>query len=992
MNANFNSRIKQNRAKWRVNDAVMRVMLWPKALIDRIFPQGSSIRRYYGLAVSGVQIIILYGWGSFWRRYRHYQQTEKNVSKWRTQLVRDAEQKVFKIEPEQFLLPKKLKVAVVVHSYYTELFGEICTYLKNMPCSYTLFVSIKSKADMQAINAQLQDLPMLERAVVKVVANRGRDIAPFLVDFASELADYDYICKVHTKKSLFTGSEKMEWRQYLYKMLLGSKQRIQAILTVFARDASVGIIYPARYEHTPYWAYTWLSNKWDAAPFVNRLGFDFDPDEYIDYPTGSMFWIKKEALKPLFDMRLARNDFPEERGQTDGALHHIMERCFTLSARSRGFKYTIINDLNDDVFSYSDARKVSSYFNVSPADLIQHTLPLVDVVSFDIFDTLLCRPFASPDKLLQYIEEAVHQRYGVKDFMRLRQQAEADVRLRQGHLGDVKISQIYQALASAAGISWEVAEKILEFELTTEIELLIPRPDMLAAFEEVKGAGKRIILTTDTYFEKPHIERILMEKGLSGYHQLYISSEEGRLKDRGDMWDYIIEHEGIRGSNLLHIGDNEQSDVQLLGDRGPYFIVHVMKPSVLFRQSAHGNLLWQMLNPREGWRENLLYGMISNHFCLDTYPFDFWYCDKPLSDPFTLGYTVFGPLMHNFLAWLINYARLDGVKRLYFLSREGYALHKMYQDIAGSAALRQPNINLPAGSYLLSSRRTALFAVLKKEEDLLPFLDRDFNGTLRNFFEKRLNISVANMQAVEKVVGEEGMGRQISLPSDYDMVKKSLLNVFDILAPQAEAEREALLAYCKENGLLDKEKMGLVDIGYSCTIQKSLIGLLDRPLNGYYFAIDDKAGKIRDGSSQARGYLGELLNPKISAVVIFKHSLLLEAVLTAPDGQLLYFSGGKDGAVPVFKQPGLAQKRFDVITRIHDGMGTFVRDMLKLFGAAALEIEFPVSDMLHYYQMIATGRVDLGDLKKVLSVEDEYSGLPEIEVIDYYTKLYDSQR
>ena len=73
-------------------------------------------------------------------------------------------------------------------------------------------------------------------------------------------------------------------------------------------------------------------------------------------------------------------------------------------------------------------------------------------------------------------------------------------------------------------------------------------------------------------------------------------------------------------------------------------------------------------------------------------------------------------------------------------------------------------------------------------------------------------------------------------------------------------------------------------------------------------------------------------------------------------------------------------------------MGTFVRDMLKLFGAAALEIEFPVSDMLHYYQMIATGRVDLGDLKKVLSVEDEYSGLPEIEVIDYYTKLYDSQR
>jgi FMN phosphatase YigB (HAD superfamily) len=967
----------------------MRVMLGPKALIDRIFPQGSGIRRFYALAMTGVQIIILYGWNSFWRRYRHYRQTEKNVTKWRSQLAQDAEQrKAFKIEPGQFILPEKLKVAVVLHAYYPEIFGEICTYLKNMPCVYTLFISVKSKEDMQAINGQLRDLPMLERSVVKAVANRGRDIAPFLVDFAAELDDFDYICKVHTKKSLFSGSEKMEWRQYLYKMLLGSKQRIQAILTVFARDAVVGIIYPARYEGMPYLAYTWLSNKWVAAPYVNRLGFDFDPDEYIDYPAGSMFWIKKEALKPLLDMHLARNDFPEEKGQNDGALQHVMERCFTLSARSRGLKYALINDLKEDVFSYTDAKKVSPYFNISPADQIRNALPVVDVVSFDIFDTLLCRPFASPDKLFQYLEEPVQQRYGVKDFMRLRQKAEANIRLQQGRSEDVKISGVYQELAGMACISREVADQILELELATETALLIPRPDMLASFEEVKKAGKRIILVTDTYFERGHIERILAAKGIAGYDQLYISSEEGKRKDRGDMWDYIIEKERIKGHNFMHIGDNEQSDVQLLGDRGPYFIVHIMKPSVLFRQSAYGSSLWKMLDPRKGWRENLLYGMVSNYFCLDTYPVDFWYREKPLDDPFTLGYTVFGPLMHNFLSWLINCAGLDGVERLYFLSREGYALHKMYQDIAGTDAFRQAGIKMPAASYLLTSRRAALFAGLKKAEDILPFVDRDFSGTLRYFFEKRINASAANMQAIEKLTGVEALDRQVVLPADYDAVSESLLKAFDILAKQAEAERSAMLAYCREEGLMESDKIGLVDIGYSCTIQRSLIGLLGRPLNGYYFAIDDKAGKIRDGVSQARGYLGELINPAITAVVIFKHALLLEAVLTAPEGQLLCFSEGKDGAVPVFKQPGLSQKRFDAIARIHEGMGAFVRDMLKLFGAAAPGIEFLVNDLLHYYQLIATGRVDLGDLKQVLSVEDEYSGLAEIAVIDYYTEMF----
>ncbi len=636
------------------------------------------------------------------------------------------------------------------------------------------------------------------------------------------------------------------------------------------------------------------------------------------------------------------------------------------------------------MFSYTDAMKISPYFNMPPADRVRDALKLVEVVSFDIFDTLLCRSFASPEKVFQYIEEIVQRRYGVRDFMRLRQEAEAKMRRQQGKSGDVKISQVYQLLAGMAGVSQEVAVEMLELELTTEIKFLIPRPDVLASFEEVKKAGKRIILTTDTYFERPHIERILAAKGIAGYHQLYISSEEGKRKARGDMWDYIIEQEKITANNFLHVGDNEQSDIQMLGDRGYWSIVHVMKPSVLFRQSTHGQYLWQMLNPRKGWRENLLYGMVSNHFCLDTYPYDFWYGKKPLNDPYALGYTVFGPLMHNFLVWLINSARRDGVTHLYFLSREGYAMQKIYQDIAGSAAFRQAGLSLPSSSYLLCSRRTSLFAGLRGRGDLLPFLDKYFNGTLRYLFEKRLNVSAENMQAVELALGTNVLNRDVSLPEDYHLVRDSLFKVFDVLLLQSKGERESLLSYYRAQGMKAGAKMGLVDIGYSCTIQKSLIKLLEVPLNGYYLAMENNAENIRDGGSEAHSYLGEPDNPAPNAFILLKYRLLLEAILTAPEGQLIHFTAGQDGAIPVFKKDGLSQKHFNVIARIQDGMQAFVRDTLTAFGTDMLNVEFPVQVVFIYYQMIATGMIDIGDLKAALSVEDEYCGTSELAVIDHY--------
>ena len=128
--------------RWRIHDILMPVMLWPRDLVGRICPL--RVRHFYGLAVAGIQIIILYGWGTFWRRFQHYRKAEKNISLWKTRLKQGIrQQEVFEINPEQFLLPDKARVAVVVHAYYPDVFSEICAHLKGIPPFKSEFLRIQ---------------------------------------------------------------------------------------------------------------------------------------------------------------------------------------------------------------------------------------------------------------------------------------------------------------------------------------------------------------------------------------------------------------------------------------------------------------------------------------------------------------------------------------------------------------------------------------------------------------------------------------------------------------------------------------------------------------------------------------------------------------------------------------------------------------------------------------------------------------------------------
>ena len=100
----------------------------------------------------------------------------------------------------------------------------------------------------------------------------------------------------------------MGWREYLLNGLFGSTSNINRIFSLFEKNTQLGIIYPQVFSEVPYMAFTWLANRAKGAELCARIGITM-PDGYFDFPAGSMFWARMDAMRPLFDLNLKWEDF-----------------------------------------------------------------------------------------------------------------------------------------------------------------------------------------------------------------------------------------------------------------------------------------------------------------------------------------------------------------------------------------------------------------------------------------------------------------------------------------------------------------------------------------------------------------------------------------------------------------------------------------------------------------------------------------------------------
>ncbi len=160
-----------------------------------------------------------------------------------------------------------------------------------------------------------------------------------------------------------------------------------------------------------------------------------------------------------------------------------------------------------------------------------------DVISFDLFDTLVFRPFSEPSDLFYVLGEKLDY----MDFKRIRMEAEQKARNRKFAAAgsyEVTLEEIWRALSSMTGIP---ADEGMRLEMETELALCYANPFMQEVFSGLRNMGKRIIITTDMYLPKDFLAELLDKNGYQGYEELYVSCEIQRCKGDGKLFEYIRE-------------------------------------------------------------------------------------------------------------------------------------------------------------------------------------------------------------------------------------------------------------------------------------------------------------------------------------------------------------------------------------------------------------------------------------------------------------------
>jgi predicted HAD superfamily hydrolase/glycosyltransferase involved in cell wall biosynthesis len=853
----------------------------------------------------------------------------------------------------------KGSIGIHLHLFYMELLDEIAGYLKNIPFDYDLYVSVTNSGQVDFVRKTLASLKAVQSCTVKAVPNRGRDVAPLMLTFADQLLNHDFICHIHSKKSLHSGDEQTLWRKHLFNNLLGRPQIIRKIFGIFNAHSDVGILYPETFNLLPYWAHSWLQNKTIGRQLSAIFQVDCDFSGYLDAPLGTMFWARTNAIRPFLSSCFSINDFPEESGQNDGTLAHAFERMLVPVALREGYTFSEINVERNDFSVASGARNLSQYWDKN-LDALKSAIRRHDLITFDIFDTLLARPLLNPDSVFDLLSIDAERKTGIRNFGEIRKTAEAEVRNEKNYDSDVSIDEIYLRIGKRLKLDKDVMDRLRSIEREIELGINFPRHEVLKAFRFAKANGKRVVLMSDMYLDEATIHALLKKNNIEGYDDLLLSSSIGTRKDTGGMWLKLLER--YPGVAILHVGDNEHSDAQIASDMGiPYY--HVMSPKNIFNNTS----LWREFPTHvvsNNVADSALLGLpvsylfndpFSMHDCRGEYIFD---------DKFRFGYAVLGPVIFAYLLWLLKSSIANKISKLIFLAREGYLLKQIFDLILAQKEVAQ-RINLKIEPvYLLASRRAATVPAIQNVEDAFVLLKNNYHGQLYNLLEARFGLDASYLAA------NNATNPYVELPSDVEKVSAVIREHFSAIAANAREEKKLYISYLEKMGIKGfKGSMAVADLGYSGSIQKALSALLETSLRGYYFATYVDIEENDKWHNIFHGFFTEKDHPLSTQSAVYRHSLVFESVLTSPDGQLAFFRDNNGTVLPVF---GKRNEHFSDLSQIHEGIHAYCSDVLKYFGRYIIDFE-PGRMAAEYLlgKVISENRVDQKILSQ-LKVEDKY--------------------
>ena len=564
-------------------------------------------------------------------------------------------------------------------------------------------------------------------------------------------------------------------------------------------------------------------------------------------------------------------------------------------------------------------------------------------ISFDIFDTLIKRPFLDPTDLFDLIDREFEQFVPSSlKFRKIRTESENIARRRYGSTNpdwqDITIYEIYQVMSEVYHISKDITDKLLEREKALELEFCSVRNSGRELYEAALISGKQIVIISDMYLDKETIAKILDKNGYREYSYLYVSSESRLTKYSGSLYKHVCRELKIdQSTHVYHIGDTWQNDY-INSQKNGFEPILIPKAREIFENkiqgvttnhcatigiNSNGNIV-DKVKQYQSIGLGCMYAVVCNKY-FDN-PYRSFNSESDLNaDPYFIGFYTLGMHLVGLSKWITEECRIRGSETIHFLARDGYMPMKAYE------ILNTADGNVPKANYMYASRKSVMTGMIKSLTDFYD-LPVEYRNHSPKTLLKVLEFASAGIGDTEK---EEIYKRYKIVYNKTFELREDYLRFIDIFLEHIYDEdkyRESYVLAKEYYSQIQRQDIAF-DMGYSGRIQKAISELVGRGVDVLFVHSDnDMAAKMsRMGQFEIVNYYDFV--PCISG-------LLREHMLSDYQEGCVGFKRVQGKVEPVLKSEEKTVQDIMIIGMIQKGALDFIKCMKKYFGEYLEYISF----------------------------------------------------
>lgn len=524
-----------------------------------------------------------------------------------------------------------------------------------------------------------------------------------------------------------------------------------------------------------------------------------------------------------------------------------------------------------------------------------------DVISFDLFNTLVYRPLFSNHDHLRLFASWVYSEYHL-DIEKQRMSASLDM-----DNPCASLREIWEFIGYKHKLDPDLVYKLADEEFEFDLSFLRERTIGKKLYAYAVSKNKRVLIITDTYYASDQVRRILNKFGYQHVERVYTSCDCKAVKRTGSLFKNVLSIEKIPNSNcMLHIGDNESADYAGAKIGG---IQAVLIPS----DRKWFESRWNIIDKREisSVYDSAIWGAALHWLANQSF------VNEDIDERISLfaAFVLFPLLIHLAITLHTNANVQDKntYKCLDFVSRDGFLMKKAYDILAN----QYPN-SLPS-RYFYTSRIVGELLTAGDLENRLSQQSITSDCTLRQYIKimildnalrkklmNELNVQTLNMRIKDNKSECEKALEQYSLDlcSAFDIQKQDAADYYNQMIEQSQ-------------------RILLVDCGFCGTTSRLLTNWsCGKFLFDKFFLWEKDANALNDAMIGTKTYV--LFTKKRGRCC----APMVEAFFSEPFGSCIGFRKNREGGLdPYFEDDWYPQEMRIMI----EGVQSIALELVNIF-------------------------------------------------------------